>query len=459
MNLRDIMMAKTLSSGGSGGGGGVSSWNDLTDKPFGEKIFVEILPETAFQIDSANGNTTIETSATLQEGKEYTVIFDNVEYNCTAYDSQGVIAVGNETIVGGTNGDNEPFVFADLNGAWMVIAQSVGSHTISVAQTGEKQLDEKYIPDTIARKDDVSWSSLKNKPFGPITGKMIRTVCDITVAAEDLKERSGAYQTDYIYAADFYLGDYTYEVIIDGVSYYTQAVDGYSNFDYLGSIDVLNHSNAEYPFLIYKDGIGFISVASYAPGPYTLKIVEYEGAYECKLIDEKYIPDTIARVSDVSGSGVSSWNDLTDKPFGEEGTAEIILPERTFNFTSAGYDSMEGYYYYYSYDLYINFVVGTEYVVTFDGVEYHCVADRTGGLGGKDLEMPVIISQGSMGAMYYYTKERGSHSISISTSAPIKQLDEKYIPDTIARVSDLGDIETALDNIIALQNNAIGGGA
>jgi hypothetical protein len=307
MSLRDIMLAKTLSSGGSGGGGGVSSWNDLTDKPFGEKIFVEILPETAFQIDSANGNTTIETSATLQEGKEYTVIFDNVEYNCTAYDSQGVIAVGNETIVGGTNGDNEPFVFADLNGAWMVVAQSVGSHTISVAGAEEQQLDEKYIPDTIARKDDISWNNLNDKPFGEVT--------------------------------------------------------------------------------------------------------------------------------------------------------EEVLPERTFDFTSAGYDSMVGYYYHYDRDKYANFVVGAEYIVTWDGVEYRTVADRTGGLGNKsNTELPVIISQGSMGAMYYYTKEQGTHSVGVRGDYT-KQLDEMYIPDTIARVSDLGDIETALDNIIVLQNTAIGGGA
>ncbi len=37
---------------------------------------------------------------------------------------------------------------------------------------------------------------------------------------------------------------------------------------------------------------------------------------EVKKLDEKYIPDTIARKSDIGG--VSSWNDLTDKPFGEE---------------------------------------------------------------------------------------------------------------------------------------------
>ena len=47
-----------------------------------------------------------------------------------------------------------------------------------------------------------------------------------------------------------------------------------------------------------------------------------------KTLDEKFIPDTIARVSDVSEqianiSVTSSWNDLTDKPFGEEGIAPI----------------------------------------------------------------------------------------------------------------------------------------
>jgi hypothetical protein len=152
-----------------------------------------------------------------------------------------------------------------------------------------------------------------------------------------------------------------------------------------------------------------------------------------------------------------SWNNLNDKPFGE--VVEEILPERTFDFTSAAYDSFVGYYYHYDRDKYANFVVGAEYIVTWDGVEYRTVADRTGGLGDKsNTELPVIISQGSMGAMYYYTKEQGTHSVGVRGDYT-KQLDEMYIPDTIARVSDLGDIETALDNIIVLQNTAIGGGA
>jgi hypothetical protein len=284
----------------------------IKNKPFyTEKKIVALIEGKDLEIEYDGDYCSFDDVAIIELGKSYTVIINGIEHIVTAeyYASWECIILGNAAILDGMyDGTGLDFAIDNYNdGSTYFNAATAGTYTVAIKGLAEivNPIDEKYIPDTIARKDDVSWSSLKNKPFGPITGKMIRTVCDITVAAEDLKERSGAYQTDYIYAADFYLGDYTYEVIIDGVSYYTQAVDGYNNFDYLGSIDVLNHSNAEYPFLIYKDGNGFISVASYAPGPYTLKIVEYEGAYECKLIAENYIPDTIARVSDVSGgSGV-----------------------------------------------------------------------------------------------------------------------------------------------------------
>ena len=41
--------------------------------------------------------------------------------------------------------------------------------------------------------------------------------------------------------------------------------------------------------------------------------------------------------------------------------------------------------------------------------------------------------------------------IQIGTPASAKQLDEKYIPDSIARTSELGDINSALEEIIELQ--------
>lgn len=48
------------------------------------------------------------------------------------------------------------------------------------------------------------------------------------------------------------------------------------------------------------------------------------GSTIIKTLDEKFIPDTIARVSDIPQGGVTSWNDLANKPFNENGIGDII---------------------------------------------------------------------------------------------------------------------------------------
>jgi hypothetical protein len=196
-----------------------------------------------------------------------------------------------------------------------------------------KPLDEKYLPSTIPNIEEVqqmideagntagggsqadwnetstsSLSYIKNKPFGLFLGEKIQTTCDITVPAEDLSESAlGVYRTpDYKYPGEFWVGDYTYEVIIDGVPYYTQAIDGYSSFDYLGSFNLpSNPDEAEFPFLIYRDGNGYILIYFASPGPHTVKITAYAGGYELVKIDEKFIPDTIARKDDLKIETVS----------------------------------------------------------------------------------------------------------------------------------------------------------
>ena len=84
-------------------------------------------------------------------------------------------------------------------------------------------------------------------------------------------------------------------------------------------------------------------------------------------------------------TGVTSWNDLMDKPFGEVETTEVVLDETVlsqFSFTMDIYANLDG-----TAKLLIPMVANETYVLKIDGKEYVC----TSGGYGEDVGHPVIL--------------------------------------------------------------------
>ena len=137
-----------------------------------------------------------------------------------------------------------------------------------------------------------------------------------------------------------------------------------------------------------------------------------------------------------------SWNDLQDKPFGEEVTETELVAETTLDIDRAwGYDYIQG--------IYEDTVpLGEEVIVTFDGVDYRCVVDyiypgsSVVGIGNQ-AEMyeddekigngePFAIDLYSSSDADVYCKEPGTHTISIRrVEESITQLDPKYLPSEV----------------------------
>lgn len=141
----------SLESGGVGGGsGGVTSWNDLTDKPFGENEdgtvkqldnkylepfdgidAEELLPSrdgqsslTDLGIYAISSNSTEEMFDRWHGNGDNTIMgnifveFDGITYECAQQrltELDGGVAVGNCTAFGGT-GNNEPFIITMIAG-------------------------------------------------------------------------------------------------------------------------------------------------------------------------------------------------------------------------------------------------------------------------------------------------------------------------------------------------------
>ena len=147
---------------------GVTSWNDLTDKPFGvENSIIEI---NSFGTDG--GLTFIQEGdmygaqdafdITLELGKKY-IVNQFPDYICECKSIQGIPCIGNPALLGAFDEEDtgEPFLVLDINTngrADIVLAETPPDmFFVTEVEVTEnvKTLDPQFIPDEIARTKDV----------------------------------------------------------------------------------------------------------------------------------------------------------------------------------------------------------------------------------------------------------------------------------------------------------------
>ena len=188
--------------------------------------------------------------------------------------------------------------------------------------------------------------------------------------------------------------------------------------------------------------------------------------------DEKikaHIADEDAKLREQIETHVHSWNDLEDKPFGEElknisatiaNHQELTLDKKyvtdklcaVINVTSTQYHSVG--------------LPTAQYLVIFDGESYilnnldvqainNTPADLLGnpylgngelknGINYEDNGLPFLIlwAAGGRPCALYAADSTVSHTLEIHViESQTKTIDEKFIPSTIARVSDLENID------------------
>ena len=155
--LKDGLYSTTLKaiydacgSGGGSGGGGVSSWNDIPDRPFGTTTTIqEILPET--KVLEVEGTLVVMAVPTLVDGNTYTVTWNGVDYTCVAHTTEGLTVVGDIGAMTGGESTGEPFVIAPMiRQGFTMVASFNGETDITLSIRGEvkevTQLEVKYLP-------------------------------------------------------------------------------------------------------------------------------------------------------------------------------------------------------------------------------------------------------------------------------------------------------------------------
>lgn len=357
---------------------------------------LEIVPQTTFNLTEDNLWNESIVIPDLICGDTYVVIWDGIEYKCVAIsDNQGGDVLGNFALVDEPFNTNEPFFIYEVdNGALFgICAQSAGEHTVSITHVVHHKIDEVYLPDTIARVEDISeqvqsdWSV--NDEANPAYVKN-RTHWEESAEGAFTNE---ALSFSYIDVLGLYQSD---GIILDGNAYAPT----------VGSTVTFEFNGTSYDLTVFEDTDGYI-----AYGDTEADLLAGTGAYGFRVINwwvnryniqslieittasvvlhynystyhaldrEKYLPTVPGYLDGTSirfGSNTSTGNSSIAEGFGTKATGDFSHAAGMYTEASASRAFAIGdNTHAASYD---QFVHGRYNVEDADGVYAHIVGNGT----------------------------------------------------------------------------------
>lgn len=363
-----------------------------------------------------------------------------------------------------------------------------------------------YADDTweykVTMSNDISWHELANRPF------YTEISDDTEVLFENqnfsVREQRGMTVCNLPDGTTLTAGD-VYIVVVNGTEYTLTAAEadyhGYASV-YLGDFSIANEFNTSPEvdvcvlYIVEMNATMLIVPGSLE----TITASLYKGTEIVHTLNEKFIPDSIARVENIPeihypvtsvngmtgdveivipeqkditvngvapdengnievevGGDVSSWNDLTDKPFYEEGSGATI----EWDGSTEGRDSFVAGFmfdvpFYKVSDLLptkeelIGATVTLETTTTVSENSF-AMADETATIAEAfavvyGTAFSFAGTEYTVSSPGIYFPNMGDIHATLLTygSTTIKTIDEKFIPDTIARVDDITAPKTEL---------------
>lgn len=225
--------------------GGVSSWNDLTDKPFyKENGTGVILPKTYIMLDEGMASLP---HLYLKAGNTYTVYWNGTEYTCVAqeFSIEGVtgVLIGDASMFTGGESTGEPFVIPESFGEENMcnLGALDGSATATLGINGETTIVHKLPTEYL----DTVWNAELTDKVVLLDEETV-TVTDSATPASVRAPLSYAI-ADYDYAIVTYNGDkYVCEIYKTGTHTW-----------YIGNKEFIAGVSGQYntgePFLYYSE--------------------------------------------------------------------------------------------------------------------------------------------------------------------------------------------------------------
>lgn len=157
------------------------------------------------------------------------------------------------------------------------------------------------------------------------------------------------------------------------------------------------------------------------------------------------VEELLEDLVDLADSPIS-YNDLTDRTHYEYVQHVVIAGEQLIKDRRSLLSEIDGYYDAYGYLIGTSIVAGDRYIIAFDGVDYECVAGvesnyvclfGTGSsFGGAPFNISAPLSSLTKRCTFR-SQDGGEHTVKLThVAGELKPLDDKFIPDTVARKSD-----------------------
>lgn len=259
-----------------------------------------------------------------------------------------------------------------------------------------------------------SWDDLEDKPF-ETKYEFISLIETQEVICSNTEGVCCYYNTSSIVL------EKTYKVVWDNVSYFPLTCELQNDNS------VMLVSDKFLPFRITSAAPGYYACMVYSSDseslPHTVSI--YEAEETVKQIDEKFVPPHN-----------HSWNNLDDKPFGEE--ENVIFDGNVDWETSSIYELTTP----------LNLVEGNEYIAILDGVEYKGTATFDAD-EGEIVVFPTLDGSGEQSTFRLFNTylqcttaiPDGIYSMKIIdvANSTVKQIDKKFVPSDTLVVTNKGD--------------------
>ena len=270
------------------GSGGVTSWNDLQDKPFySEGGFVEILPSTMLEPADPDPDMpmyVMQMTTAIENGVTYTVNWNGVEYQCTSVemndDGDQFIMLGNLGMSGEAPDTGEPFFFGYVPSEGTAMCYALdGSQTLTIS-IGVGGVIYHKLP---AEYIDLQWSP---NPTGEKVLGAEKTITSVTSYPDDTSGGFPGITSDGMYHGKYLI------VYLDGERYECRVT---YNDDY----DMYYVMDSKLPFRIqfHSGHISLVVLEDEANGdtdkPHTASI----NVYVYDKLGEECIPDTVLKTT------------------------------------------------------------------------------------------------------------------------------------------------------------------
>lgn len=481
------------------GSSGASSWNDLQDRPFyaGEPVITPLFSGNVDVSGDSSGYASypdVEGAEALiiEMDKTYHIRVNGEEYILTPFKvsnwGDSFTFIGNETMANDDSynsgiplyvytevyGEGEHFTGFGFNGG------SVYDFEISLYEQYIKKIDPEFVytPDW-DQNDREAGDYIKNRPCFTIKGRTELVFEETFVTENWTFDESGQYYEYY-----FDLGNFN-EAAYDSTGWFGLVADDMYIVDFGGEIYTVRCWLDTYAGVLMSNG-GYYDRTTPAS---ELKFKLYDNHYyrqsfrimgndtspsyiklyhiipdNVTKLDEKYIPDTIMRKTDVVKP---DWNENSERSdafiLNRTHSREIIryaevMDETEFELSGVAISQGNGEYYCANVEVLQSsdkpiFTFDQEkiYAVTYDGIEYilevKLDAYRRLYVGRSayvvddgpvtDDKVPFAIKTLNDRRLQI-VGVRGSHSIKIQTvDIQFNLLSERYLPPTIARTKDI----------------------